>query len=262
MLVAICAVLGLLVGSYLGVVADRVPEGRTTSGGRSACDACGATLRLVRAGPGGVVVDPAGRCRKCRAPVSGVSTAMEVVTAGLFAALAAHFGSQWALGGFLVIAGGLVVLTVIELRTHTLPRRIIYATTVLALPFLIVGALREDEAVRLQWALYGSLGALLFFVVLYVGWRGSMGDGDVRLRRADRALPRVDRADARARRSVPRVPRRRGGRQRAGGPRLGGCQDEAGVRAVPGPRCRRHDLRRSSADQVLAPHVARGGSCA
>jgi leader peptidase (prepilin peptidase)/N-methyltransferase len=181
MLVAICAVLGLLVGSYLGVVADRVPEGRTTSGGRSACDACGATLRWFELVPVVSWSIQRGRCRKCRAPVSGVSTAMEVVTAGLFAALAAHFGSQWALGGFLVIAGGLVVLTVIDLRTHTLPRRIIYATTVLALPFLIVGALREDEAVRLQWALYGSLGALLFFVVLYVGWRGSMGDGDVRL---------------------------------------------------------------------------------
>lgn len=181
MLVAICAVLGLLVGSYLGVVADRVPKGRPTSGGRSECDACGATLRWFELVPIMSWLVQRGRCRACGAPVSAVSTAMEIVTAGLFAALAAHFGSQWALGGFLVIAAGLVVLTVIDLRTHTLPRRIIYATTALAVPFLIVGALRDDEAVRLQWALYGSLGALAFFVVLYVGWRGSMGDGDVRL---------------------------------------------------------------------------------
>lgn len=181
MLVAICAVLGLLVGSYLGVVADRVPAGRGTSGGRSECDTCGTTLRWFELVPVASWLAQRGRCRTCGARVPGLSTAMELVTAGLFAALAAHFGSQWALGGFLVIAAGLVVLTVIDLRTQTLPRRIIYVTAALAVPFLVVGALRADEAVRLQWALYGSLGALAFFVVLYLGWRGSMGDGDVRL---------------------------------------------------------------------------------
>ena len=39
----------------------------------------------------------------------------------------------------------------------------------------------DDELVRLQWALFGSLGALAFFLLLYLGWRDAMGDGDVRL---------------------------------------------------------------------------------
>jgi leader peptidase (prepilin peptidase)/N-methyltransferase len=157
MLVAACVVLGLLVGSYLALVADRVPAGRPTATGRSACDACGTSLRWFELVPVVSWAAQTGRCWTCGARVSGVSTAMEIVTAVLFAALALRFGAQWALGGFLYLAAALGV------------------------PFLTIGALRDDDAVRLAWALVGSLGALAFFAVLYVGWRGSMGDGDVRL---------------------------------------------------------------------------------
>ena len=181
MLVAACAVLGLLVGSYLGLVADRWPAGRATSAGRSCCDGCGTTLRWFELVPVASWVAQRGRCRTCGTHVPAASTLTELATATVFAALAARFGAQWALGGFLAGAAGLVVLTAIDRRTQTLPRRIIYVTAVLAVPFLVVGALRDDEAVRLQWALLGALGALAFFVLLYVGWRGSMGDGDVRL---------------------------------------------------------------------------------
>ena len=110
-----------------------------------------------------------------------MSTELELVTAGLFAALAARFGMHWELGGFLVLGAGLLLLSVIDLQTHKLPRRVMYVMTVLALPFLVIGAVTQHQPVCLEWAVLGSLGALAFFLVLYVGWRGSMGDGDVRL---------------------------------------------------------------------------------
>ena len=39
----------------------------------------------------------------------------------------------------------------------------------------------DDDTVRLQWSALGGLGALAFFLLLHIGWRGSIGDGDVRL---------------------------------------------------------------------------------
>ncbi len=181
MLEATCAIFGLLAGSYLGVLADRLPAGEATVAGRSHCDACGATLRWFELLPVISWLLQRGRCRRCHAGVPVTSTVIELVTAGLFAGLAARFGPRWELGGFLVLGGGLVLLSVIDLRTQTLPRRIIYVMTSLALPFLVVGALRRHQGVRLEWAVFGSVGALGFFMVLYFGWRGSMGDGDVRL---------------------------------------------------------------------------------
>ena len=122
-----------------------------------------------------------GRCRACGARVPVTSTAIEVLTAALFVGLAVRFGAEWELGGFLVLASGLIVLSLIDLSTQRLPRRMIYLTAALGTPFLVAGAIQGGEAVRLQWALFGSLGALAFFGFLALGWRGSMGDGDVRL---------------------------------------------------------------------------------
>ncbi len=181
MLEVVCGVLGLLVGSYLALVAVREPAGESSVGGRSHCDSCRATLCWFELVPVLSWVVQRGRCRSCGARVPVTSTAVELVTAALFAGLAARFGTHWELGGFLVLASSLVVLTLIDLSTQRLPRRMIYLTAALGVPFLVVGALERGESVRLQWALFGSLGALAFFGFLALGWRGSMGDGDVRL---------------------------------------------------------------------------------
>lgn len=178
---AVSAVLGLLVGSYLGVLADRIPAGEPTAVGRSHCDSCDATLRWFELIPVISWVAQRGRCRRCGARIPVLSTVLELATAGLFAALAARFGMHWQLGGFLVMGAGLLLLSVIDLQTQKLPRRVMYVMTTLAVPFLVVGAVRMHQPVRLEWALFGCLGGLGFFLILYFGWRGSMGDGDVRL---------------------------------------------------------------------------------
>ena len=49
------------------------------------------------------------------------------------------------------------------------------------MPFLVAGALVADEPERLLWAVAGGAGALVFFLLLHLGWRGAMGEGDVRL---------------------------------------------------------------------------------
>jgi leader peptidase (prepilin peptidase)/N-methyltransferase len=180
-LTAAAIVLGLFVGSYLGLVVDRLPAGESTASGRSRCDACRRTLRWFELVPVVSWVVLRGRCRTCGAHIAVTSTLIEAATALLFASMVWRFGWHWELGGYVVLVAALVALTVIDLRTRRLPREITYVAAGLGVPFLVAGALVADEPERLLWALAGGAGALVFFLVLHLGWRGAMGEGDVRL---------------------------------------------------------------------------------
>ncbi len=122
-----------------------------------------------------------GRCRTCGARVPAQSTLIELATAVLFAAMAWRFGWHWELGGYLVLVAALVPLTVIDLHTQTLPRGSSTPAPPSACRSWSPARWSRDEPVRLQWALLGGLGGLGFFLLLYLGWKGGMGDGDVRL---------------------------------------------------------------------------------
>lgn len=181
MFVTLVVLLGLLCGSYLGVIADRLPRGEPTSTGRSHCDSCGADLRWFELVPIVSWIAQRGRCRRCGVPITLAPLLMEIVTGLLFGAMAARFGVHWETAAFVVLVGALVPLSVIDLRTRRLPRELIYVAGGLGAPILVVAALVADEPQRIWWAAVGAGGALAFFLALYLGWRGGMGDGDVRL---------------------------------------------------------------------------------
>ncbi len=181
MLIVAVAVLGVVVGSYLGLVADRLPRHEPTSHGRSHCDTCGVELRWFELVPIVSWLAVRGRCRGCGVPITAVPLVVEIVTGAGYAAMAARFGWHVELAAFLVLTSALVVLSVIDLRTHRLPRQVIYIAAALGAPILVVAALIDDEPERLLWAGVGAAGAVAFFLALYLGWKGAMGDGDVRL---------------------------------------------------------------------------------
>ena len=150
MFVTLLVVLGVLSGSYLGVVADRLPREERTSTGRSHCDACGAALRWFELIPILSWLVQRGRCRRCGASITWAPLLMEILTGTLFGAMGARFGFHLETAAFVVLVGVLMPLGLIE------PQRI-------------------------WWAAVGGGGALAFFLALYLGWSGGMGDGDVRL---------------------------------------------------------------------------------
>jgi len=180
-LVTLLAVLGTMVGSYLGVVADRLPREEPTSTGRSHCDACGAALRWFELIPLVSWLVQRGRCRRCGAWITLAPLLTEVAGGVLFAVMAARFGEHLETAAFVVLMAVLIPLTVIDLRTRRLPRELIYLGGALGAPLLVISALLADEPQRIWWAAVGAGGALAFFLALYLGWSGGMGDGDVRL---------------------------------------------------------------------------------
>src|SRR6195952_739137 len=97
MVIAFTAILGLLVGSFLTVVADRVPRGSSIVQPGSACGNCGLELGPLDLVPVVSWLALRGRCRRCRAPIGVEPLVIEITNAGLFLAFAIEFGLSWEL---------------------------------------------------------------------------------------------------------------------------------------------------------------------
>lgn len=182
MVIAVVAVLGLLIGSFLTVVVDRVPRGASIVAPGSACGACGRQLGPLDLVPVVSWVALRGRCRSCRAWIGWEPVVVEVVTAAVFVALAIRFDDEWwALAAHLVLGATLVAQSAIDLQTKRLPREITYTSIVLGAPLLVVASLVADEPERIGIAAFGAVIATAIMGAIHVASRGGMGDGDVRL---------------------------------------------------------------------------------
>ena len=181
LLIGLCAVLGLVVGSFLNVVIYRVPRNESIVTPRSSCPTCGAQLRERDNIPVVSWVLLHGRCRDCRAPISMRYPLVELCCAALFAGTAARFGRQWDLPAFLALFAGLLALSYIDVERMILPKKIVYPLTVLVAALLLLAA-----AMTGKWhgLLIGVIcGAVWFAVFLAMNFASPriLGFGDVRL---------------------------------------------------------------------------------
>lgn len=179
LLVALVGILGLLIGSFLNVVAARVPVGASVVRPPSACPRCGHEVRPRDNVPVISWLLLRGRCRDCAEPISGRYPIVEAATGLLFAATAAHFGLSWALPAYLFFAAISVVLTVIDLDTMRLPDAIVLRAYPIAaaLGTLTLGDYGTEALVR------AGVGGLALAAIYFAIWftTGAMGYGDVKL---------------------------------------------------------------------------------
>ncbi len=198
-----CAVLGLVVGSFLNVVIHRLPKmmerdwaaqcaalrGETLPDKtpynlmvpRSGCPACGAPITARDNIPVLSYLLLRGRCRHCGAAISPRYSLVETLTALLSAAVAWRFGLSPAGLAALFFVWVMVALTFIDLDTQLLPDS-------LTLPLLWLGLLVNlsgtyvplSEAVVGAAAGYLSLWTVYWLFKLATGKEG-MGYGDFKL---------------------------------------------------------------------------------
>ena len=177
MLPILLALAGLLVGSFLNVVAHRLPSGASVVGGRSMCPGCGATIRAYDNVPVLSWLVLRGRCRDCAAPISARYPLVEAGTASLVGAVAVvHAGDapRLVLGVVLVVL--LVPMALIDLDHRIIPNRLTGPAAVLALAL----GTALDPGGELSRVLSG-LGAGGFFLLAAIASPGGMGMGDVKL---------------------------------------------------------------------------------
>lgn len=180
-LAVVAGVLGLLLGSLGNVVIARVPEGRSLVRPRSACPRCGAPVRARDNVPVASWLALGGRCRDCGERISRRYPLVELASAGLFVAVAARFGLDWALPAYWVFAWTLLCLTAIDLEHYRIPNRLTYPLTpVLALLLIAAALLQGEPGLAVQTVLGGLAAGAVLLMLALISPRG-MGLGDVKL---------------------------------------------------------------------------------
>lgn len=180
-LVLAAGAFGLLVGSFLTVVAARLPRGESVVRPRSRCPGCGNPVLARDNVPVVSWVLLRGRCRSCGRRISARYLLIEVATAGLFAGLAAHFGAGAELPAYLYLAALGVVLSAIDLELRKLPDRLTLPAYVVGVVLLGVASLAGDDAGALVRALLAMAAGFGFYFLLAVVYPAGMGFGDVKL---------------------------------------------------------------------------------
>lgn len=178
---AVCAVLGLAVGSFLNVVIHRVPRRESVVRPRSRCPGCATEIAPRDNVPVVSWLVLGGRCRHCGMAISPRYPAVELACAALFAAMALRFPDDLALPAFLVLAATCLAGSVIDLEHLLLPDRLVFPSVALATPLLAMAAAVQGEWDRFGHAVLGAVlasGALLMLALLKAG---AMGGGDVKL---------------------------------------------------------------------------------
>jgi leader peptidase (prepilin peptidase)/N-methyltransferase len=167
---------GLIVGSFLNVVAYRLPRGESLVHPGSHCPSCDKPVKAYDNVPVIGWLMLRGRCRSCHEPISGRYPVVEATCAALavLVLLTKHSAHDVVLG--LLLIAVLVPVALIDLETRMIPNRITLPAAILA---VVAGALTRPSGLPEQLIAGGAAaGFLLIFLLAYP--RG-MGMGDVKL---------------------------------------------------------------------------------
>ena len=179
LVIVLATVAGLLIGSFLTVVVERVPEGGSVVAPPSRCGSCGLRLGPLDLVPVFSWLALRGRCRQCKTAIGIEPIVLELATAGLFVLFAIKFEDDAVLPAFCVLAATLVAQTWIDLKTQRLPREITYTGIALGGVALTVAAIVRDEPERIWMAALGAAIAFALMGAIYYASKGGMGFGDV-----------------------------------------------------------------------------------
>jgi len=177
-------IFGSFIGSFLGVLIDRLPRNETVIKGRSYCEYCKKELQWFELIPLISFVFLRGRCRSCHHKISWYYPITELTTGVLFAftyfSLVSNgvFNQQLILElvYFLLIVSSLIVIFFSDLRYGIIPDKVLLP--VLILTFLHLFFFRQQDILA---NLFSGAGAFTFFLLLVVVTRGKgMGMGDVK----------------------------------------------------------------------------------
>jgi leader peptidase (prepilin peptidase)/N-methyltransferase len=165
---------GLALGSFLNVVATRVPLRRSIVRPPSACMSCREQIRWYDNLPLISYAVLRGRCRHCQARIQLLYPAVELVTALLIAACVLAFGLTGDTAVAAFFCAVLVAVSAIDLEHRIIPNRIVLPATVIVL--VANTALHPSP----RWAI-GAVAASGFLLAAALVHPKGMGMGDVKL---------------------------------------------------------------------------------
>ncbi len=173
---ALAALFGAIVGSFLNVVAYRLPRGESLAHPPSRCPSCGTPVKPYDNVPVLSWLLLRGRCRSCDERISPRYPAVEAGTALLCALVVVAEGIEWEALLGIVFVLLLVPIALIDLDTFTIPNKLTGPGALIAVALVAI-----FDAGRLPEHLIAAVGAGGFLFVAWLVYPAGMGLGDVKL---------------------------------------------------------------------------------
>ena len=168
---------GLAAGSFVSVIAHRVPRHLSIVGPRSQCPECGTQIAAYDNVPVISWLLLRGRCRSCGKPISGRYPAIELSLALAFVITALVLRDdpgELALG--LVFVATLTAVTVTDLEQRIIPNRILLGSALIG---IAIAAVADPSSLPERAIAALAAGGLLLGAAL--AYPSGMGMGDVKL---------------------------------------------------------------------------------
>lgn len=204
----IVALLGLVMGSFLGCLAWRITRGESVLRGRSHCDECGHALGIGDLIPVLSWLAHHGRCKYCGARISAKHPIGELLCATVYVTIVAHYGITLEAVEMLVFASALFVISLTDIEDYLVPNgaivvavaaRVVFiaaayallasgvdAALIFAEPAKHVGAPADIVLVLIRDSLIGGVGVGIIIIAIVIVMdkvlgKESMGGGDIKL---------------------------------------------------------------------------------
>jgi len=182
-------VFGLVVGSFLNVVIDRLPAGHSLAYPPSHCPSCNKRLTVKDLIPVLSYSWLRGRCRYCGERIPLRLPLVEAATGVAFGLLFAYFGFSPELLISLFYFCLLLVIAVIDLKHQLILNRLVYPAAGIATVFTFmfhrldfdIMPIKLNMVPNIAQAAIGCAIGLVLFLLIAVLSRGGMGLGDVKM---------------------------------------------------------------------------------
>ena len=170
---------GTLMGSFFYTLSIRYINGSFKNDifkalfSRSECPECGIKINPLHLVPIFGYLILKGRCRNCKAVISPLYPAFEIIYGLLLLLISSIHGiNPYAFSIFILIAIG-ITISLIDLKTLLIPNSLLLVFFIFSVyPVIINGAYLDN--------LYGMLFMTLFFIIILLIFPGSFGGGDVK----------------------------------------------------------------------------------
>ncbi len=176
----IFALFGAVIGSFLNVLCDRLPESQSIVTPPSKCPGCARRLSALDMIPIVSWLVLRGRCRTCGASIPQRVFWVELITAAAFGLLYLNFGFSLTLWIGLLYACITIVIFVIDMEHQLILNSILIPSMALAFGVSLLHS-RIDLAPTPLMAVIGGVAGFVIFLLVYILSRGGMGEGDVKL---------------------------------------------------------------------------------
>ena len=181
LLVALSIPLGLVIGSLLTMVIDRVPERWPVLRPRPRCPHCEAPIAARHLVPVLSWFVLRGRCASCREHITVAYPIVELVTAFAFAAAVLRVGPNWTVVAYWLFFSTLIAVSVVDLFNYLIPDRIVFPSLAASLVLIVATSLYYDQPRAISGALVGMLAYAVMLGLPFVIRPNALGFGDVKL---------------------------------------------------------------------------------